>query len=65
MNVNLTHQPTLITVQEFCKKYAVGRTKAYELFNAREVEAKKIGSRTLVVRVSAEKWFADLPYYCH
>ena len=63
MNVNLTHQPSLITVQEFCEKYAVGRTKAYELFNAREVEAKKIGVRTLVVRESAENWFERLPAY--
>lgn len=63
MNANLNYKPSLITVQEFCKKYAVGRTKAYELFNAREVEAKKIGVRTLVVRESAEDWFERLPLY--
>ena len=58
-----SQQPQLITIREFCSRYAVGRTKAYELLNAREVEAKKIGSSTLIVRDSAEAWLAGLPSY--
>ena len=63
MNPLQSDQPQLITIREFCSRYAVGRTKAYELLNAREIEAKKIGSSTLIVRDSVEAWLANLPSY--
>lgn len=56
-------QPEAFTVREFCKRYGVGRTKAYELFNSQEVEVRKMGTRTLVSRRSAERWFESLPIY--
>lgn len=63
MNTNPKAQPEAFTIKEFCERYSVGRTKAYELFNANEVEARKVGSRTLVTRRSAERWFDSLPIY--
>ena len=63
MTIESYGQPEAFTVREFCKRYAVGRTKAYELFNSQEVEARKMGTRTLVSRRSAELWFANLPAY--
>lgn len=56
-------QPQLITIRDFCSRYSVGRTKAYELLNEQKVEARKLGNRTLVVRKSAEDWFDGLPSY--
>lgn len=59
-----THgQREAISVSEFCERYGVGRTKAYELFNSQEVEVRKMGTRTLVSRRSAERWFESLPIY--
>ena len=46
-------QPLFISVQEFCKIFSIGRTKFYELREAGEFEAVKIGSRTLVLVSSA------------
>lgn len=63
MNLENFEQPKLMTIREFCSHYAVGRTKAYELLNQRKVEAKKLGSSTLIVRESAEEWVANLPSY--
>lgn len=63
MTIETHGQPEAFTVREFCERYSVGRTKAYELLNANEVEARKVGSRTLVTRQSAERWFENLPTY--
>ncbi|MXO91499.1 MerR family transcriptional regulator [Pontixanthobacter aquaemixtae] len=63
MHYDQDDPPQLITIREFCTRYAVGRSKAYELLNARKVEAKKFGSSTLIVRESADQWVANLPPY--
>ena len=46
-------QPLFISVREFCQIFSIGQTKFYELRNAGEFEAVKIGSRTLVLVSSA------------
>lgn len=59
-----THgQREAISVSEFCECYCVGRTKAYELFKSEEVETRKMGTRRLVSRRSAERWFESPPTY--
>lgn len=63
MTTEIHGQPEVFSVKEFCERYCVGRTKAYELFNSQEVEARKMGTRTLVIRRSAERWFESLPTY--
>lgn len=63
MKDNQPNPPQLITIREFCARYSVGRTKVYELLNARELEAKKMGSSTLIVSESAEAWLERLPAY--
>lgn len=63
MHPKESDEPRLITIREFCARYAVGRSKAYELLNERKVEAKKFGSSTLIVSESAEEWMASLPPY--
>lgn len=51
----------LLSVDEFCEMYGVGRTRAYELINTEKVRAKKNGASTRVVAESAEAWAAALP----
>jgi excisionase family DNA binding protein len=63
MHSNATNNPKLITIREFCARYAVGRSKAYQLLKERKVEAKKFGSSTLIVAESAEEWMENLPSY--
>lgn len=53
--------PRFITIKSFCMEFQVGRTRAYALIAAGAIEAVKNGSRTLIVRESAERWAASLP----
>jgi excisionase family DNA binding protein len=39
-----------LTVNQFCAAVPCGRTKAYELIGEGEVEAIKLGKRTLIPR---------------
>ena len=45
----------------FCRKYNIGRTKAYDEINAGRLRAKKLGSRTLILARSAREWANNLP----
>jgi hypothetical protein len=52
-------KPKLISVTEFCAMLGIGKTKAYEILNVREVgevASLTIGRRRLVIRSSAEKF---------
>lgn len=51
----------LFTVNEFCKWANIGRTKLYSEMSAGRLAAKKMGSRTLIPRVEAQKWMEQLP----
>ena len=55
--------PNLITVNEFCAAYRVGRTKTYALLSAGEIEAVKLGTRTMIRHRSAEAWLERQPAY--
>lgn len=46
---------------QFMRQYKVGRTKLYEEINAGRLEARKIGTKTLIACASAERWFRSLP----
>jgi excisionase family DNA binding protein len=50
-----------LTVNEFCRVYAVGRTLTYRLISSGAIEARKVGAKTLIPRASAERWLASLP----
>jgi excisionase family DNA binding protein len=49
------------TVDEFCHRYGIGRTAFYVELAAGHLRAKKRGSRTLVPRAEARRWFENLP----
>jgi hypothetical protein len=50
-----------LTIEEFCRCYRMGRTTAYEEINAGRLIARKRGSRTLIARDEARRWFRSLP----
>ena len=50
-----------LTIAEFCARYGLGRTAAYEEINDGRLEARKRGSRTLIPRTAARRWLENLP----
>lgn len=50
-----------ISIKQFCASFHVGKTRAYALIRAGEIEAVKHGARTLITTTSAERWAASLP----
>ena len=49
------------SVNEFCRRYGVGRTTAYEEIKAGRLQVVKAGKRTLVPFDAAESWLHSLP----
>ncbi len=58
LNIQTKHA---FTVKEFCKSYAIGRTTAYEEIKSGRLQSRKVGRRTLILRIDADNWLADLP----
>lgn len=49
-----------MTVREFCDRYRIGHTLAYELIKRGELRAVKCGSRTLILARDARAWECSL-----
>jgi excisionase family DNA binding protein len=49
------------TIDEFCRRYPVGRTKVYGELSSGRLRARKIGRRTIITADDAEAWFSRLP----
>lgn len=54
-------RPHSMTIAETCKWSGIGRTKLYELLSDGKIEARKLGTRTLVLTESVERFLASLP----
>jgi excisionase family DNA binding protein len=52
-----------LTVNQFCAALPCGRTKAYELLGTGEVEAIKLGNRTLIPKTEVPRLQARLPRF--
>jgi hypothetical protein len=50
-----------MSISQFCQRYGVGRTKAYEEIRAKRLRARKAGKRTIIDGDDAEDWFQHLP----
>jgi excisionase family DNA binding protein len=50
-----------LTINQFCEAVPCGRTKAYELTADGEIEAIKLGKKTLIPRSELERLQARLP----
>jgi hypothetical protein len=59
----ITDGQVFVSLDDFNRRFGVGRTKAYELIGAGAIEAVKVGRRTLIVLDSALRWAASLPKY--
>jgi excisionase family DNA binding protein len=49
------------SVEEFCKRYGLGRTRAYQELKSGRLRARKIGRRTVITEDDAEDWLRRLP----
>jgi excisionase family DNA binding protein len=47
-------------IATFCKKYGIGRSKAYEEIKSGRLVALKVGRRTLISADDAERWLSSL-----
>jgi excisionase family DNA binding protein len=48
-------------MDDFCRLYGIGRTKAYAEIAAHRLRAVKVGRRTLISHDAAEAWLASRP----
>jgi excisionase family DNA binding protein len=53
--------PRAFAIREFCRRYSVGRTRAYQEIATGRLRAVKVGRRTLITYDDAEAWLAALP----
>jgi len=53
----------LLTIPEFCKTTNIGRTVTYKLINQGDIEAVKVGKKTLITRSSLDAFVSSLPSY--
>lgn len=56
-----TVQHGAMSVDTFCERYGVSRSKAYQEIGAGRLKPKKLGRRTLITVADAEAWLASLP----
>jgi excisionase family DNA binding protein len=56
-----THSRRAFPIREFCLRYGIGRTHAYQEIAAGRLRALKVGRRTLITYDDAETWLAALP----
>lgn len=50
-----------MTVNEFCQRYRIGRTKVYAEIGSGRLRAVKLGAKTLILRADADRWARSLP----
>lgn len=53
--------PRAFSIPEFCGRYGIGRTNAYQEIATGRLRAVKVGRRTLITQGDAEAWLASLP----
>jgi excisionase family DNA binding protein len=49
------------SIDDFCSRYGIGRTTAYEEIRTGRLEAVKVGRRTLITEQAAQDWLSSLP----
>jgi hypothetical protein len=56
-----TDEPENLTIAETIAKFRIGRTKLFNLIAEGDIEAIKLGSRTLVRTASVREFIDQLP----
>jgi excisionase family DNA binding protein len=54
-------QQRAMSIDEFCQRYAVGRTTVYEEIKQGRLRARKVRKRTIITDDDAEAWLQRLP----
>jgi len=49
------------SIDEFCRRYDIGRTTAYAEIAAGRLRRRKVGKRSLITEDDAEAWLRALP----
>ena len=52
-----------LSIEETMSATGIGRTKLYELINAGELKAKKIGKRTIILKTDLDEFLVGLESY--
>ncbi len=52
-----------LSIEEACSITGLGRTKLYQLINAGELKARKIGKRTVILQEDIEGFLSNLQSY--
>jgi excisionase family DNA binding protein len=60
MNTQLNPPRMALSVSDFCRSYAIGRTTFYEEVKAGRLRVLKAGKRTLIASSDAERWLESL-----
>lgn len=50
----------LISVNEFCDLHSIGKTRAYQMINNRDIDSVKIGRSRRIKTNSVEDWLKTL-----
>ena len=48
------------SIDEFCRRYGIGRTTAYAEISAGRLRRRKVGKRSLIAEDDAEAWLDSL-----
>lgn len=56
--------PKILTVQDVVAEYRISRTKLYSLIKTGEIEARKLGYRTIITEAEMDRYVASLPVHC-
>jgi excisionase family DNA binding protein len=59
--MSATAQPLAFGVNDFAKATGVGRDKLYDAIRSGALKARKVGSRTIILREDGEAWLRSLP----
>jgi len=51
----------VLSVEEFCRQYGIGKDRAFKEIRAGRLRAKKMGRRTLIPVTDAARWLEALP----
>ncbi len=53
--------PGAMSVKDFCRWAAIGRTMAYEQIAMGRIPVRKVGRRTIILIADAQHWLESLP----
>ena len=54
---------SILSINEACKAAGVGRTKLYQFINSGQLQANKLGNRTVILKEEMESFISSLPKY--